>query len=638
MDDNDPIIRFRKPSNQTAVDYRSRCSLQSHHISQIRELSYLSRDEDEFQIILIALLIAVYHISNDKKDAMSVDSMSFDSQQHDDDTSTDDDELFDLDEVMSQELGLPALMFDDRQTDYQANSGFSSSSSSSSDSSTNSTDDSSISSSDSSTSSSTDSSMASSSSSSSTAWGFCKDYHYDSAMSLLDDFSSTDMLNLEGVSKFSNDTNDYRNIVSIFSTLLGCSIIDLDTFINSIIDVAAIRQSDWDSVVLSTNSPKRCRTILELDTQASGGCYFQTRFKAEELLTLLVLFFGAFTSDSVVWKENRFTYEEAMLVSMTYMAHGMPYIQMCSTFGHDWTRYGYMCEWFVTFIYHKYFHRLSGRSFEYWAEHYNIDVLREKIFNYICFDDEGERIEGLEHIQFSAFRIFGWIDCFQNVTSRPGSGPIDEFNNRRENEDELQRAFYTHYGHQWGCKNQGAFLPNGMLGSIYTASMAQNDKGLVNMSGIAEELERILQRWKIYVSDLVSVFPALYGDDIYMMCSVIVKRIQGLEGLFHRRCAKSRIDVEHEFGIVSNLFKRLNQKHTWHLLSLKKAVDYHYFTIFFLVNIYTCLRENKTSVKYNLPSPDIEDYLNVTIRDSYDGNDADEDMLAHLATQNNWQL
>ena len=286
MDDNDPIIRFRKPSNQTAVDYRSRCSLQSHHISQIRELSYLSRDEDEFQIILIALLIAVYHISNDKKDAMSVDSMSFDSQQHDDDTSTDDDELFDLDEVMSQELGLPALMFDDRQTDYQANSGFSSSSSSSSDSSTNSTDDSSISSSDSSTSSSTDSSMASSSSSSSTAWGFCKDYHYDSAMSLLDDFSNTDMLNLEGVSKFSNDTNDYRNIVSIFSTLLGCSIIDLDTFINSIIDVAAIRQSDWDSVVLSTNSPKRCRTILEVDTQASGGCYFQTRFKAEELLTL----------------------------------------------------------------------------------------------------------------------------------------------------------------------------------------------------------------------------------------------------------------------------------------------------------------------------------------------------------------
>ena len=74
-------------------------------------------------------------------------------------------------------------------------------------------------------------------------------------------------------------------------------------------------------------------------------------------------------------------------------------------------------------------------------------------------------------------------------------------------------------------KNQAILLPNGMLGSIYTTSIAQNDKGVVNISGIAEELERVLANWKLHNNQL---FPALYGDDIYELCSVI-------EGLSKRK-------------------------------------------------------------------------------------------------------
>ena len=126
----------------------------------------------------------------------------------------------------------------------------------------------------------------------------------------------------------------------VFATMLGCSILDLDDIVTSIIDITAIRQREWDSVRLSTNSAKKNRTIDELDSL----CYHCRRFNPQELHTLKDLFFGAFASDKVTFKENEFTYEEAMLISLTYMAHGMPYMQMRMTFGHDWTRYSYMIK------------------------------------------------------------------------------------------------------------------------------------------------------------------------------------------------------------------------------------------------------------------------------------------------------
>ena len=52
------------------------------------------------------------------------------------------------------------------------------------------------------------------------------------------------------------------------------------------------------------------------------------------------------------------------------------------------------------------------------------------------------------------------------------------------------------------------------------------------------------------------------------MYSVIVKRIRGEENIFHNRMTRARIDIEHEFGLAANLWKRLNTKHSWHILSM----------------------------------------------------------------------
>ena len=56
----------------------------------------------------------------------------------------------------------------------------------------------------------------------------------------------------------------------------------------------------------------------------------------------------------------------------------------------------------------------------------------------------------------------------------------------------------------------------------------------------------------------------------------------------------------------------------------------HYF---FMVNVYTCLRGNKISTKFKVESPDIEEYLDVTMHDAYDGVDAYETMLQRISEQ-----
>ena len=55
--------------------------------------------------------------------------------------------------------------------------------------------------------------------------------------------------------------------------------------------------------------------------------------------------------------------------------------------------------------------------------------------------------------------------------------------------------------------------------------------------------------YPLYELQIGMLFPALYEDDIYDICFVIVKRMRGEENIFHYRTRKARIDIEHEFGL-----------------------------------------------------------------------------------------
>ena len=73
-----------------------------------------------------------------------------------------------------------------------------------------------------------------------------------------------------------------------------------------------------------------------------------------------------------------------------------------------------------------------------------------------------------------------------------------------------------------------------------------------------------------------------------------------------------------------------------HVIEKDDWLSLLYFSIYLMMNIYTCVCENKTSVQYGVPSPSVDEYLRVTRQDCYDGNDADQNMIQLLRLQNNW--
>ena len=54
---------------------------------------------------------------------------------------------------------------------------------------------------------------------------------------------------------YPNDT--YITTITNSSIILGCAIDELDIFVHQLVDLTAIRVSDWDSVHISTQSPKK---------------------------------------------------------------------------------------------------------------------------------------------------------------------------------------------------------------------------------------------------------------------------------------------------------------------------------------------------------------------------------------------
>ena len=84
-------------------------------------------------------------------------------------------------------------------------------------------------------------------------------------------------------------------------------------------------------------------------------------------------------------------------------------------------------------------------------------------------------------------RTFGFFVCMQLAMYKSGSGPINSDNEINPEMWRLQRAFFTAYVKMWGMKCQGVFIPNGLLANIYITSVAQNEKCVINISGLEED-------------------------------------------------------------------------------------------------------------------------------------------------------
>ena len=223
---------------------------------------------------------------------------------------------------------------------------------------------------------------------------------------------------------------------------MGLSIIELDDLLVKIIDLTAICRHEWLAVRLTTNSAKKNRTVDALGPL----CYHLTRFQKTELNQLIRLLFGKFISHTYKFKGNIFTYEETLLISLDYMSNATKYVTMSITYGGDWSKYSLMVNWFSKFMYHKFYHRLCGRSLGIWLGGLNTSKFREAIFNYVKYDNRDFPIPEMAHLNFETFRTMGFIDCMQLSMCQPGSGHVNESDERRVDLWETQRAFYTKCG------------------------------------------------------------------------------------------------------------------------------------------------------------------------------------------------
>ena len=96
-----------------------------------------------------------------------------------------------------------------------------------------------------------------------------------------------------------------------------------------------------------------------------------------------------------------------------------------------------------------------------------------------------------------SFRLWSLLDATDVRTCRPGSGHVGtgiwiggkELTGCLEDADEIQRAFFSNYFVAHGLKYLTLLLPNGLIGSVFGSSLAQNDSGCLNKSGLCSYLE-----------------------------------------------------------------------------------------------------------------------------------------------------
>ena len=218
-------------------------------------------------------------------------------------------------------------------------------------------------------------------------------------------------------------------------------------------------------------------------------------------------------------------------------------------------------------------------------------------------------------MNISQFRPCGMIDDTSINTCRPGSGAIEngKYAARRENDHDIQKAFYSGYTKEHGLKSQATNFPNGMWGSIWVCALKHNDLGVLNMSGLCEYLLDVLP--KVKDDNDNDVHMVIYGDSIFKPSLVILRRIENaeteVEKLLNTRMNSCRTSVEMMFGEIFSLFKILGDKKKIKILKNGRYMRKLIIVIFFLHNCHTCMNGNTVSSMFNLTPPTIEKYLHL---------------------------
>lgn len=207
-----------------------------------------------------------------------------------------------------------------------------------------------------------------------------------------------------------------------------------------------------------------------------------------------------------------------MILLLILLAHRYDYVHLSKyIMGGNPRRYSEMICLIVHHLYYKFYHKISGRSLSIYLPD-KVTIFRRAIWNKLC--NGACMVERLHNnllwsreyifhdIPFETFRYFGFIDDTSLKTSRPDDEPTRFYNFIHD----IQRAFFSNYARGHGLKVQIVIFPNGMIGSVFIASLRHNDHGMMNMSGISSYLNQLLDSISL---PPIGLLPSLYADGIF---------------------------------------------------------------------------------------------------------------------------
>ena len=406
---------------------------------------------------------------------------------------------------------------------------------------------------------------------------------------------------------------DVYNKLSIFSKMMimGClaraHLFDLDRI--ELTNITTVQDGDRPVFIYE---PRRHRTI---DSLSESNAYNWTRFTKAQLQTLALHLRIPVRVNAIVAGGRRyFSREECLIISLSKLASGDPFIRMTSMFGGDPREYSSIFRWFITHIFTTFYHKISGRSLGMWAA--CVDEFRLQICERINSPPSAQELaiepdlQNLEAIYIApeSFHVFGFMDATDMRTTRTGSGPLPD-GSRRIDAFELQREFYSRYFRAHGLKYLTIHLPNGLTGSVFGASLSTNDNGLINLSGVCDYL----------ANDVLEVipghqqFPSLFGDAIMPLtaCSQSYYRNPTpLQSYWNRRMSSARMSIEHDYALLFNIFKiMISGDHQ--LLRNGEHIFRIGIVCFFLKNCYVCLNGSTTNTLFSSSPPALEEYIPV---------------------------
>ena len=363
-----------------------------------------------------------------------------------------------------------------------------------------------------------------------------------------------------------------------------------------------------------------------------------TRFSCDQLRRLLIKW--RVPDQFVVRRKGLYKAsaagETCMIVALTFLTTSTCIYRLFpGTFGGCPCKWGSLIYLFYKHIYVTFYHKICSTSMTFFINRivkYAASVLKmmSSQAHYTETQYHDGRYQGTlsyVHVPANKQRCIGFIDNTTLDICRPGdtitiAATAEDFVDAEAiadpetigdddgEPDDIQRAFYSGFKKQHGLCVQTVMFPDGMVGSVFVASIRNNDNGMFNISGLGNEL---LHLFPLVLESDPPVRYALYGDGIFQRHTCLFNRPLNVdnphEQAVYKRMNSMRVSIEHMYARIKVLFPMLMSRKKIKLIHKTEEVVQMVVSAFFFLNCYTCLNGSNCTIIFDEAPPTLDEYL-----------------------------